>query len=155
MPSTACEAGNMTVLFKMISNMIKTANMVTIHRKYFNEAKGLSYIKELCLLEYRTVELEVSTKYYCLATAAALIKYVEYIQDAVYAPGFLKVTFQGSENTTMIGETNCCRFTVVLYHFNLSGIVNLLGCSIKVHRTYCTTLGQNNTILTWIKPLCS
>jgi DNA mismatch repair protein MSH4 len=70
MPSTACEAGNMTVLFKMISNMIKTANMVTIHRKYFNEAKGLSYIKELCLLEYRTVELEVSTKYYCLATAA-------------------------------------------------------------------------------------
>ena len=40
MLSTACEAGNMTVVFKMISNMIKTANMVTVHRKYFNEAKG-------------------------------------------------------------------------------------------------------------------
>ena len=41
MPSTACEAGNMTVLFKMISNMMTSSNIVTIHRKYFNEAKGI------------------------------------------------------------------------------------------------------------------
>jgi hypothetical protein len=39
-----------------------------------------------------------------LAAAAALIKYTEFIQNIVYAPNSLKVTFTGSENTTMIGK---------------------------------------------------
>ena len=41
MPSTTCEGGNVTVLFKMVSNMVTSANIVTVHRKYFNEAKGI------------------------------------------------------------------------------------------------------------------
>jgi DNA mismatch repair protein MSH4 len=48
------------------------------------------------------VEMEVATKYYCLATAAALLKYVEFIQNAVYAPNSLKITYQGPDQTTMI-----------------------------------------------------
>ena len=48
--------------------------------------------------------VEVSTKYYCLAAAAALLKYVEFIQNIVYAPGSLKVSFKGSEQTSTIGK---------------------------------------------------
>ena len=65
---------------------------------------GLQVIKHLCLPEYRTVEMEVRAKYYCLATSAALIKYVEYIQNIIYAPNSLQVVFKGSEQTTMIGQ---------------------------------------------------
>ncbi|CAI8046744.1 MutS protein homolog 4, partial [Geodia barretti] len=150
MPSTACEAGNMTVLFKMISNMIKTANMVTVHRKYFNEAKGLSYIKELCLLEYRTVELEVSTKYYCLATAAALIKYVEYIQDAVYAPGFLKVTFQGSENTAMIDISTAENLELLSNAHNPASAQSLYGV---LNHTKTPSGGRNRCIFLLVKAM--
>ena len=33
------------------------------------------------------------------------MKYTEFIQNMVYAPFSIKVTFKGSENTTMIGKT--------------------------------------------------
>jgi DNA mismatch repair protein MSH4 len=44
MPSTACEGGNVTKLFKMVSNQSMTTNIVTVHRRYFNEAKGMPLI---------------------------------------------------------------------------------------------------------------
>ena len=43
-------------------------------------------------------------RYYCLAAVAALLKYLEFIQNAVYAPASLKIVFKGSEQTTMIGK---------------------------------------------------
>lgn len=43
-------------------------------------------------------------RYYCLAAAAALVKYVEFIQNIVFAPRSMKIVFKGSENTTMIGN---------------------------------------------------
>ncbi len=35
----------------------------------------------------------------------ALLKYVEFIQNTVYAPQSLKVVFRGAEDTTMIGKS--------------------------------------------------
>ena len=32
------------------------------------------------------------------------MKYIEFIQNIVYAPSSIKVVFKGSENTTMIGK---------------------------------------------------
>lgn len=43
-------------------------------------------------------------RYYCLSAAAALLKYVEFIQNVMFAPESLKVIFKGSEKTTMIGQ---------------------------------------------------
>ena len=40
MPNTACEGGNMTKLFKMVSDQVPSANLATVQRKYFNETKG-------------------------------------------------------------------------------------------------------------------
>ena len=44
MPNTACEGGNISVLYKKISNSFQDVNLVTVQRKYFNETKGV-YIK--------------------------------------------------------------------------------------------------------------
>lgn len=45
-------------------------------------------------------------RYYCLAALAALLKYVEFIQNSVYAPKSLKISFQGSEKTAMIDSSS-------------------------------------------------
>lgn len=45
-------------------------------------------------------------RYYCLAAVAALLKYVEFIQNSVYAPKSLKICFQGSEQTAMIDASS-------------------------------------------------
>jgi len=48
-----------------------------------------------------------------LATVNALLKYVEFIQNIVYAPSSLKIVFRGSEKTTMIGIQNAIIFSIV------------------------------------------
>ncbi|XP_065836479.1 mutS protein homolog 4-like isoform X2 [Oscarella lobularis] len=102
MPHTACDGQNVSKLFQLVRDYSPDSNVTTVQRKYFNETKGLEYVKRLCVPEYSTVEMEISTKYYCLAAAAALLKYVEYVQNIVFAPNSVKVEFCGSEQTMMI-----------------------------------------------------
>uniref|UniRef100_A0A8B9WFP0 MutS protein homolog 4 n=1 Tax=Bos mutus grunniens TaxID=30521 RepID=A0A8B9WFP0_BOSMU len=106
MSNTACVVGNSTKLFTLITENFKNVNFTTIQRKYFSETKGLEYIEQLCIAEFNTVLMEVQSKYYCLAAVAALLKYVEFIQNSVYAPKSLKICFQGSEQTAMIDSSS-------------------------------------------------
>nr|AAQ20789.1 MutS homolog 4 variant beta [Mus musculus] len=106
MSNTACVVGNSTKLFTLITENFKNVNFTTVQRKYFNETKGLEYIEQLCIAEFSSVLMEVQSRYYCLAAAAALLKYVEFIQNSVYAPKSLKIYFQGSEQTAMIDSSS-------------------------------------------------
>ncbi|XP_020824181.1 mutS protein homolog 4 isoform X3 [Phascolarctos cinereus] len=106
MSNTACVVGNSTKLFTLITENFQNVTFTTIQRKYFNETKGLEYIEQLCAAEFSTVLMEVQSKYYCLAAVAALLKYMEFIQNSVYAPKSLKVCFQGSEKTVMIDSSS-------------------------------------------------
>ncbi|NXF32432.1 MSH4 protein, partial [Nyctibius bracteatus] len=114
MSNTACDAGNTTKLFSLITEHFKNVTFTTVQRKYFNETKGLEYIEQLCASEFTTVFMEVQSKYYCLAAAAALLKYVEFIQNSVYAPKSLKVRFQGSEKTAMIDSSSAQNLELVI-----------------------------------------
>lgn len=40
MPNTACENGNMSKLYKLLSEQFLYTNLATVQRKYFNETKG-------------------------------------------------------------------------------------------------------------------
>ncbi|XP_032883746.1 mutS protein homolog 4 [Amblyraja radiata] len=106
MPNTTCDKGGGTKLFTLVTENFKNVALSTVQRKYFNETKGLEYIEQLCTPEFSTVLMEVQMKYYSLAAAAALLKYVEFIQNMVYAPKSLKVIFKGSEQTAMIDSTS-------------------------------------------------
>lgn len=129
MSNTVCEAGNHSVLYKKVATYFSEVSLSTIERKHFNETKGsfslssfsfyilaltpssthcdssgFQHVKQLCTAEYSTVLMEVKTKYYSLAAAAALLAYVELVQNHTYAFNSLKVVFKGSEETTMIGQ---------------------------------------------------
>lgn len=41
MPHTACDGGNMTKLYKLISDNFESTPISTVQRKYFNETKGV------------------------------------------------------------------------------------------------------------------
>lgn len=53
-------------------------------------------------------------RYYCLATAAALLKYIELIQNSVYAAKSVKVVFKGSEETAMIDSASATNLELVV-----------------------------------------
>ena len=61
-----------------------------------------SYSACMCALTHIT--LHTYNRYYALAATSALLKYVEFIQNIVYAPNSLRVIFKGSEQTAMIGQ---------------------------------------------------
>ncbi|XP_056248692.1 mutS protein homolog 4 isoform X3 [Seriola aureovittata] len=130
MPDTASEKGKGTKLFNLITENFPGVSFTAIQRKYFNERKGLEYIQQLCAPEFGTVLMEVQAKYYCLAAAAALLKYLEFIQNSVYAAKSLKVSFTGSEQTAMIDSASAT---------NLELVVNS-----RDHRSEHTLLGVLN-----------
>ncbi|XP_034531708.1 mutS protein homolog 4 isoform X2 [Notolabrus celidotus] len=98
-----------------------------VQRKYFNERKGLEYIQQLCAPEFGTVLMEVQAKYYCLAAAAALLKYLEFIQNSVYAAKSLKVSFKGSEQTAMIDSASASNLELVVNNRDHRSDHSLLG----------------------------
>ncbi|XP_034015949.1 mutS protein homolog 4 isoform X2 [Thalassophryne amazonica] len=127
MPDTASEKGKGTKLFKLITENFQAVAFTAIQRKYFNEKKGLEYIQQLCAAEFSTVLMEVQAKYYCLAAAAALLKYLEFIQNTVYAAKSLKVSFKGSEQTAMIDSASATNLELVTNNRDHRSDYTLLG----------------------------
>uniref|UniRef100_A0A3Q0RHU3 MutS homolog 4 n=1 Tax=Amphilophus citrinellus TaxID=61819 RepID=A0A3Q0RHU3_AMPCI len=129
MPDTASEKGKGTKLFKLITENFPGVPFTAVQRKYFNEKKGLEYIQQLCAPEFSTVVMEVQAKYYCLAAAAALLKYLEFLQNSVYVAKSLKVSFKGSEQTAMIDSASATNLELVVNNRNhsdhtLFGVLN-------------------------------
>ncbi|XP_072757634.1 mutS protein homolog 4 [Anoplolepis gracilipes] len=125
MPETMCERrGNK--LYKSIKEKFNALNITPISRIHFNESTGMERVRTLCAKEYSTVELIVKQKYYALAAAAALLKYVEYVQHMVYAPRSMRIDFQGSPNTTMI-DIESARSLELVVSQSKHTIISLLG----------------------------
>lgn len=96
-------------LYCLLADQFTSTNVASVQRKYFNEAKGQEMISFLCVPEFSSVvEIELSDKYYCLACASALLKYIEFIQNVSFARASLKVSFRGSDQTVMI-DANTAR----------------------------------------------
>ncbi|XP_056350222.1 mutS protein homolog 4 isoform X4 [Oenanthe melanoleuca] len=62
MSNTACDVGNTTKLFSLVTEHFKNVTFTTVQRKYFNETKGLEYIEQLCASEFSTIFMEVQSK---------------------------------------------------------------------------------------------
>ncbi|XP_011060697.1 PREDICTED: LOW QUALITY PROTEIN: mutS protein homolog 4-like [Acromyrmex echinatior] len=140
-PETMCEhRGRGNKLYRSIREKFHALNITPISRIHFNESTGMERVRTLCAREYSTVELIVKQKstmnigaaicfdrrYYALAAAAALLKYVEYIQHMVYAPKSMRIEFQGSPNTTMI-DIESARSLELVVSQSKQSIVSLLG----------------------------
>ncbi|XP_018342964.1 PREDICTED: mutS protein homolog 4-like [Trachymyrmex septentrionalis] len=127
MPETMCEhRGRGNKLYRSIREKFHALNITPISRIHFSESTGMERVRTLCAREYSTVELIVKQKYYALAAAAALLKYVEYIQHMVYAPKSMRIEFQGSPNTTMI-DIESARSLELVVSQSKQPIVSLLG----------------------------
>lgn len=60
LPHTVMESRSKII--NRIREMFPEIGTVTIPRKSFNETKGLQCIQDLCVPEYKAVEVEVSSK---------------------------------------------------------------------------------------------
>ncbi|XP_046389737.1 mutS protein homolog 4-like [Ischnura elegans] len=120
-PNTFCDGKTPSKVFSVIREQCPRINIVCVQRRHFNDAQGRKLVNLLCAPEYASVELLLSHKFYALSAAAALLKYVEYIQNLIFAPKSLKVEYQGSQNTTVIDVDTALRLELVASLFGHAG----------------------------------
>ncbi|XP_063536035.1 mutS protein homolog 4-like [Cydia strobilella] len=101
-PNTFCEGVQPNQLYQLIRDQYPALNLTTVQRKHFNAGAGRQHIQTLCAPQYSAVYLQVVHKHYALTAAAAVLKYVEYIQCIVFARESLKIVYHSSENTMII-----------------------------------------------------
>ncbi|KAF4523818.1 hypothetical protein B566_EDAN008053 [Ephemera danica] len=76
------------------------------------------WLRSMCLILLR---------FYALAAAAALLKYVELIQNQVFAPRSLEIEYQGSNNTMLIDVNTAQRLELVRGASRGSGSISLFS----------------------------
>ena len=69
-------------LFSIISSSFPDVKVTSVQRVYFNDARGRDYISDLRIPDCAAVENQVDQKYYCLSAAAAVVKYMEFVNNA-------------------------------------------------------------------------
>ncbi|EFN83847.1 MutS protein-like protein 4 [Harpegnathos saltator] len=150
MPETMCQRrGCSSKLYRLMKEKFNALKITPILRMHFSESAGMERVRTLCAREYSTVELIVKQKYYALAAAAALLKYVEYAQHMVYAPKSVRIEFQGSPNTTMIDIESARSLELVVSQSKHSA-VSLLGTMDRC----LTSMGRRLLRVSILQPPC-
>lgn len=102
-PDTASlRGGQMSALIELLRDDFPQTQITTVHRKYFNYERGKEDVARLRVADCSSLLNDISEKYYCLASVAALVKYIEHIQNIIMASGSVKITYSGVEKTCMI-----------------------------------------------------
>ncbi|CAG8611279.1 2676_t:CDS:10 [Ambispora gerdemannii] len=90
-------------LCKIFEENMQSAIVTPIGRKYFNDVVGMNYIKQYGIEEDSAVLiLGLMSKFYCLAAAAAVLKYIESTQNIFFTDHSIQFKYQGCEGTMMI-----------------------------------------------------
>ncbi|XP_065303572.1 mutS protein homolog 4-like isoform X2 [Dermacentor albipictus] len=105
LPKTLFEANSMPQLMSQLKQEMPSTTVTSLARKLFNENLGIQYVRQLCVPEYSSVETEVVNKYYALSATAALIHYVEVMQNVACTAHSIKVIFSTGEGVARIDST--------------------------------------------------
>ncbi|KAI8145098.1 muts protein 4 [Fennellomyces sp. T-0311] len=93
--NTALEAGA-SQLYQLIEHHFPDTGVIAVPRKYFNDDAGMKAIRDFGLSEdAAALLLGLSTKYYCLAAAAAA--YVSEHEGTTFVDHTVKFSYQGVE----------------------------------------------------------
>ncbi|XP_075217932.1 mutS protein homolog 4-like [Lycorma delicatula] len=129
-PNTFVEKPQSVPLFDLINDCFPDVSLTTVQRRHYNDKVGLSQIQNLCLPEYLSIDLIIKHKFYALAAAAALIKYIEFSQTVLFSKRSIKVEYQGAEDIMTIDMESAKQLELVLcnsgggYEQSLLGILN-------------------------------
>ena len=66
--------GKCVKLYDDIATKFAGAAVQKVHRKHYNESKGLQLLRHLICPDFSSVEMQFHNKYYCLAAANSLLK---------------------------------------------------------------------------------
>ncbi|KAM7284540.1 mutS protein homolog 4 [Ixodes scapularis] len=104
-PKTALEPHSMGELVQLLRKELPMITVVPLDRRLFNDSAGIEYVRNLCVPEYSSIETEVVNKYYGLSAVAALVQYVEGMQNVTCTPHSIKIIFNSGKGVTRLDCT--------------------------------------------------
>jgi hypothetical protein len=67
LPDTSCgEGSSPSRLYDLLIEKFPDSNIISVQRKYFNDIRGLDYIKNLCIVDYSKCIIELTAKCFLL-----------------------------------------------------------------------------------------
>eukprot|EP00871_Galdieria_phlegrea_P001097 jgi/Galph1/1989/GphlegSOOS_G643.1 len=93
-----------------------------LDRKYFNDTQGLLYCEKLNA--ERDNYLKEVPRYLALASCAALIKYVENIQNCSFAMGTLRIRFKDNDDSLLMDYETCKSLELLTSNTTVRGITD-------------------------------
>ncbi|PAV86421.1 hypothetical protein WR25_24458 isoform D [Diploscapter pachys] len=87
------EKGSSTVLADALRTHFNWANLSLVHRRYFNAAQGVQLIEHLGNKEVSHLNSSVFEKDLCMSACAALLKFVEHIQNVCFYAHSLQINY--------------------------------------------------------------
>nr|CDJ95376.1 DNA mismatch repair protein MutS domain containing protein [Haemonchus contortus] len=86
----------------MIRSSLPNATVTSVHRRFFNHQRGAELVTQLANAEISNCDNVVLEKQFCMQSCSALIKYVEHIQNIVFASKTLHFVYRDIEKLCLL-----------------------------------------------------
>ncbi|GLV40684.1 hypothetical protein CBL_21488, partial [Carabus blaptoides fortunei] len=126
-PSSFVECTTPSRIFTLLKDQFPNLTVSSVSRSAFRSNRGLSYVKSLCAPEFKSVTLVIREKFYALASASALIKYIQKEQHIMYPTRSIKIEYQEPEDTAVIDIDSADRLELVSSCNHEERAINLLS----------------------------
>ncbi|KAK6060187.1 hypothetical protein COOONC_02159 [Cooperia oncophora] len=90
-------------MIEMIRSSLPNATVTSVHRRFFNHQRGAELVAQLANAEISNCDSVVLQKQFCMQSCSALIKYVEHIQNIVFASKTLYFVYRDIEKMCLLG----------------------------------------------------
>ncbi|XP_034251645.1 mutS protein homolog 4-like isoform X2 [Thrips palmi] len=150
-PNTFVDSNQPNKLYKLLEEKFPFVSMSKVQRRLFRDSDGLEKVQHLCLPQNSSCQLILQDKFYALAAAAALLKYVEFVQNVIFAAHSLKVEYQGAHHGTIIDVITAKNLELLLNQQSNNASHTL----VKVIDHCCTNGGSRLLRASLLHPPCS
>lgn len=72
-------------------------DVIAVNRKHFNDQQGLSFLRQYSINDLSNLPLGITSKYFCLAAVAALIKYLEVNENVSFMNKSIQFKYRSVE----------------------------------------------------------
>uniref|UniRef100_A0A1B0DFA9 DNA mismatch repair proteins mutS family domain-containing protein n=1 Tax=Phlebotomus papatasi TaxID=29031 RepID=A0A1B0DFA9_PHLPP len=140
-----------STLMKIIVKAFPSVKIKPALRKFFNDIEAMEIINDLCSSHCASVKLALEGKYYALAAAGGLFRYLTTVICVTFAPTSLQIVYEAKYGSMMIDVETSKRLELVS---SLMPRKNKNSCLYQFLDKCLTNVGKRSLRARILAPLC-
>lgn len=148
---TVLEVVPLPKLIGMIKDSFVHMSLIPVQRRHFNDKLGLEMITNFCSRKSKNLLQVIERKYYCLASASALLTYLKTVNLMNFARNCLRVEYQTRQGGMLIDSQTSARLELLYSSSEASKNFSLFSILNKCE----TRIGQRHLRASILEPSCN